>query len=253
MPRYGHKHRSRMPPHPTVADVIRGYSAEKAREEWYGEWGAAFCYRPLAIRITPAFVRFSIPATAVTLTSLLLALSLVPIVLSGWPAAPAAVSVIAIVAEILDCVDGGIARVTGTVSWAGQYLDSLTDVVLRVSMYVALGLIADAILAAPSFLAGHALPLAMGAAFFSIVARLCRMQIENSTRTAVAAPPKKWRPSDYLFSFLSGLDPIMPILMLITYYAGLLGWFVLWLIAYTAADFLYTQVSILKLLSKRTP
>jgi phosphatidylglycerophosphate synthase len=243
-----------MPPHPTVADVIRGYRAEKAQDEWYGEWGAAACYRPLAIRMTPIFVRISVPATAVTLTSLLLALSCVPIALSGSPAAPVAVPVVAIIAEVLDCVDGGIARATGTVSRTGQYLESLTDIVLRISMYAALGLIADATRAGPAFLAGYALALTIGAAFFSIVARLCRMQFEISTKVRARVPPViEWRPKDYLVSFLRGLDPIMPVLMLVAYYLGLLGWFVVGLIAYTAADFLLTQVAIIRVLSKHTP
>src|SRR5262245_2765870 len=120
-------------PHPTISDVIRGYGGAKARDEWYGEWGAALLFRPIAFLIAPLLLRLSIGATSVTLVALALAISLPVLALSGGPNAATAIALLAIGIGILDCVDGTMARAAGTVSARGHYLDFLTDVVFRMS------------------------------------------------------------------------------------------------------------------------
>jgi hypothetical protein len=50
------------------AALFKAYAAEKASDEWYGEWGAALLYRPLAIHVSPLLLRLGVPTSAVTIS-----------------------------------------------------------------------------------------------------------------------------------------------------------------------------------------
>jgi hypothetical protein len=225
-----------------LAALFRAYAAEKASEEWHGEWGAALLYRPLAILFSPMLLRLRVPASAVTILALLAALSL-PVVALTAGLLPLAL--VAILVAILDCLDGTIARASGTVSRAGQYLDFITDIIFRATFYSAIGLLARE--AAPTWVGALALPLAILAALVAIAARLCRVYAEHF---AGGAPYGQQASSgglgQWIFSAVSGLDPLLPLATLALGLAGWLGWLVLWLVFYSALDFLYTQVAILR-------
>jgi phosphatidylglycerophosphate synthase len=228
-----------------IADLFRAYAAQKAGEEWHGEWGAALLYRPLAILAAPLLLRLGISASAVTLLSLLVALSL-PLVALAAGLLPC--MLLAVMVAILDCVDGTIARASGTISPVGQYLDFVTDIVFRASLYAAIALLAHA--AAPAWLAPWALPLAILAALLAIAARLCRVYAEHLTGAAAyGRSASAGGVSRRIFSAISGLDPLLPLASLALGMAGWLGWLILWLLAYSAIDFLYTQIAVLRRIS----
>jgi hypothetical protein len=223
---------------PGVAALFRAYAAGKASEEWHGEWGAALLYRPPAILVAPLLLRLGVPATAVTLFSLLLALCL-PVVAWNWGAL--AVGGVGVLIGILDCVDGTIARATGTASRRGHYLDFVTGVLFRISLYAAIGLVAD--VETPG---GWNLPLMLVAGLLAVTARLCRL---NAERMAPAAPREGGAPRglpDLAFSVLSGIDPLTPLFVILLSLTGGMGWLVLWLTFYSTLDFLHAQVEALR-------
>lgn len=219
--------------------LFRAYAAEKASEEWHGEWGAALLYRPLAILVAPLLLRLKVRASSVTIVSLLAALSLPLLALT---AGLVPVALTAMLVAVLDCLDGTIARASLTISRAGHYLDFVTDIVFRACLYAAIGLMAGG--TAPDWLQPWALPLAILAALLAIAARLCRVYAEH---LAGSAPYGRSAGgvARFLFSAVSGLDPLLPLLLLAAGAAGMLGWLVLWLVAYSALDFVYTQIAIL--------
>lgn len=227
--------------HHPVAALFRAYAADKAGEEWHGEWGAALLYRPAAILAAPALLRLGVPATAVTLCSLLLALSL-PLVAWIWGAV--AVGLIAVLTGVLDCLDGTIARASNSVSRTGHYLDFVTDIIFRAGFYAAIGLLSAG--ATPLWLKGWTLPLALVAALLAIAARLCRVYAEKMSGAAPYGAPARREPFTLLFSAISGLDSLMPLAVLVLGVTGGMGWLVLWLLAYATLDFLYTQVAALR-------
>jgi len=193
----------------------------------------------------PCFVlllRLKVPACTVTILSLLATLSL-PVVALTAGVLPLAL--VAMLEAVLDCVDGTIARASGTISRTGQYLDFMADVVFRTTLYAAVGLLAQHAL--PSGLHALALPLAILAALLAIVARLCRIYAEQ---LAGAAPYGRQAFSggigQRIFSAVSGLDSLLPLAILALGLAGWLGWLILWLLFYSALDFLYTQFAILR-------
>jgi len=236
---------------PGVGDIARNYAAAKSREEWYGEWGAALLYRPISFVITPLFLRLSISATSVTGVALVLVMSLPLLALQG-ATAYWTVGVTAVLIAILDCVDGNIARLTETVSKIGHYLDFLTDILFRVALYCAIGMISDSASGVPAWIAGNGLGVGAAAAFLAVGARLCRIYAERfAGEVAYGRPSESESPSAggiarYVFPFISGMDPLLPLIVLLAGYFGGLGWVLAWLLAYSTLDFLYTQFAVIK-------
>ena len=229
-----------------VADLFRDYAAHKAREEWHSEWGVALVYRPLAILMASPLLRLGVPATAVTGLSLLLTPVLPVLALTAGLGAYLAVGLVAMLILTLDCVDGTIARASGTVSRFGHYLDFMTDVVTRGALYAAIGLMARDM--APEALSGWVLPLALLAALLAIAARLCRIYGERFVGEAYGRDGETGNRGllGIAFSVLSGIDQLLPLAVLGLGALGYLGWLVLWLVAYSALDFVYTQFAILR-------
>jgi phosphatidylglycerophosphate synthase len=230
----------------SVGALARAYAeGEKAAEERHSEWGLVLLYRPLAFLLAPLPLLLGVPATAVTLLSLLIALAL-PAVALRWGLLPLAL--LAMLVLLLDCVDGTVARASGSVSRAGHYLDFITDIVFRACFYAAIGLLAAS--QAPAQLRAWALPCALVAALLAVTARLCRVYGERMTG---AAPYGRESASagvaGRVFSFVSGVDSLVPLAALALGFAGWLGWLLLWLLVYSALDFLYTQVAILRRLA----
>ena len=99
-------------------------------------------YRPISIALTPAFLRLGMSATAVTLLNLVLACALPAIALVAQDQAYLGLALITFVFIVLDCVDGNIARATGSGSDLGQYLDSFVGKLYHLLLFVALALVA---------------------------------------------------------------------------------------------------------------
>ena len=230
----------------SVAELFRDYAAHKAREEWRTEWGVALLYRPLSILMAPPFLWLGVSATAVTSLSLLLTPALPLLAVMAGPNAFVAVGLLAILILTLDCLDGTIARARNTVSRFGHYLDFMTDVVTRCALYGAIGLMARAM--APDMLQGWALPLALLAALLAIAARLCRIYAERFVGEAYGQSQAGGGRGilDLAFSLVSGIDQLLPLAVLALGVSGQLGWLVLWLVAYSALDFVYTQFAVLR-------
>jgi phosphatidylglycerophosphate synthase len=233
-----------------IGAIARSYAA-KSREEWYGEWGAALLYRPLSFLLTPLFLRLSIGATTVTVAALALVLCLPLLALRG---SPVEVGLLAILIAVLDCVDGNIARATGTTSKLGHYLDFLTDILFRIALYGSIGALIDADRTAPGWIAGWGLLLCIAAAFLAVAARLCRIYAERfAGEVAYARPEGEDRRSGgilrFAFPFVSGIDPLLPLVVFATGWIGGLHWVAAWLLGYSALDFLYTQYAVLRRLA----
>jgi hypothetical protein len=61
--------------------------------------------------------------------------------------------------------------------------------------------------------------------------------------------PRWGGPATLIFSVISGIDPLTPLVVLLLGMVGGMYWLVLWLVAYSALDFLYTQVAALRRIS----
>lgn len=193
--------------------------------EWRTEWALVLLYRPLSLLLTPPLAAAGVPPNAVTLLGLACALLLPWCALVGGSSGALLVGGLGIACCVLDCVDGTLARVTGRVSPEGARLDLLTDLAYRALLYTAIGLLAGAVLAGAA------------CAVLALAARAVRL------RTGLAAPesddvPLTWR--GRVYAFLSGLDHLTPVLVLLPLGADRHAWLLGWLAVYSAGDLAVT-------------
>ena len=236
----------------SIDDVRASYNEDKADEERYGDWVAHYIYRPLSFQITPFFLRSGFSPSNVTFIALILVITL-PFIAFWFPVAYLFVGLIAIIISVLDCVDGNIARVMGNSSKTGHYFDFLTDIICRVSLYLAIGIMIDQATDAPDLFAGVATEYLLIAALLAIVARMCRVyassELIETDKDGVQSDgrrddgPSNWL-DKYAFPFFSGLDWALAFAIIILGSFGLLHWLLIWLLFYSMLDFLHTQYSI---------
>ncbi len=194
------------------------------RNELRTEWAAALLYRPISLLITPLLAACRVPPAAATFAAAVCALALPALASFGWGST--AVGLIAIAFCVLDCVDGDLARSTARVSARGAYADFLVDLLYRAALYAAIGIL----------FAGYAgLALGLACATVALIARACRLY---APATNAAAP-------GIMFSFLSGLDHLLPVALIVLGALDALSALVGYLILYSLGDFIVTQRSVL--------
>jgi phosphatidylglycerophosphate synthase len=237
---------------PTVGEVAAAYRPRFANE-LRTEWAIAVLYRPVSLLITPLFAALGASPTAVTLLGLAIALALPFAAASGGAYAGATVGALAIAFCVLDCVDGDLARVTGRSSKRGAYLDFVVDLAYRAGLYSAIGVVADSARDATGIAAlgtYGGIVTGLVAALLAIIARGCRLYVDggghgaDSPSSAEAASG-----GDLAVAFVSGLDHLLPVAVLILGALGHLDWALVWLFAYSLADLIQTQASVWKRLS----
>ncbi len=127
-----------------LAQVRASYTPEKAREEAHGEWLAAVFYRPVSFWVTPFFMLAGLTPDAVTALGFAVALAM-PVAAWGLGATGFwAVAALGVTMQVLDCVDGNIARTARRFSPVGPMLDGLCSLVFWALYFIAVGALAGA-------------------------------------------------------------------------------------------------------------
>lgn len=209
------------------------YYGEKYAEEVLTDWGSAIVYRPPALVLTWLLSATRIrPGTVTATAALLLPAMVIAAILCEPDDALAAVLVMALLFNILDCTDGALARATGRVSVSGHYWDLVTDLAYRGIAYVAVGYVADQMSHWPLAL-NQATTMAL-AAWGAGLARLARYNLD---RVAPPASSEQQTPGRFtFFSFLSGLDTLFPFVAAIAWAIGAIPVCVAWIAAYSLGD-----------------
>jgi phosphatidylglycerophosphate synthase len=213
--------------------IFADYRTNQYDEEILSDWGSALIYRPIGLTLAWLLSATGITPNAVTATgALLLPLMVVAAILCQPVTALAIVVVLAIIYQILDCTDGSLARTTGQVSVTGHYWDLVTDLAYRGCIYVTVGYLADQIYPWP-FPVSHMSFMAL-AAWLAVLARLARQSLD---RLAPAEKSDQRTAGAFTFySFLSGLDTLFPPLVAVASAAGMLSFYVAWIVFYSFAD-----------------
>ena len=226
----------------SIAQLAAAYAARRDGE-MRGDWACALIYRPVSFVLTPLFVAASVRPMTVTLLGLVCALLLPCIAWAGGAQAWPFVGAIGILFCVLDCVDGDVARVTGRTSARGAYADFATDIVYRISLYAAFGIVVDGAASEPRF---GALAIALLAAVLAVTARVCRLYGEMHGVSASAGETGKPTAGGIAFSFLSGLDRLLAVAILVFGALGLLPYLLGYLLVYSCGDFVLAHVSVLR-------
>lgn len=197
-------------PLPTIAEIAAEYRDNKLNEELRGNWVIALVNRPPSFPFIRLAAQTGLTPTQITVGGGLLALTMLPVALWAplWLAGPL-LFLIAFVYQVVDCVDGGLARITDTGSEFGAQVDFLVDMAQWGFLYVSLGLIADR--HAGEF--GTYTAIAAAAAWIRLYVALLRVTWPAKRHTRSNAPLQAW---ELPIAFLAGLSGAIPFL-------GLLG------------------------------
>jgi len=195
--------------------------------ELRSSWAIALLYRVPSLPLVWLAARIGISPTTVTLLALALAFSMplqavfLPLGIGAW-----AVALSGILFQILDCVDGTLARVTGQSSKRGADLDFLVDMAQWGLLYLAIGLLADRTLDDT----WNWTAIAALAAWLRLMARLVRDRLDQPTDDD---RPAQLTPAQLPGAFVAGLSGLVPFLALT---GGGLGWAVSALLIYSVLD-----------------
>jgi hypothetical protein len=130
-------------PRYTVADVRRSFPPHKRWSEFEGELPVALLYRPISYYLSVPLLNLGVPVLAVTLTSGLLALTMLAVAWNGGDRAYLVVVGAGLAFHLLDCVDGNMARTAGKSSRLGGLVDGFIDMSFWCALFVSLGLLVE--------------------------------------------------------------------------------------------------------------
>lgn len=208
-----------------IADDLRG---GRLRREFRSSWAIALLYRVPSLPLVWLCARAGVPPMAVTVAGLFLALALpvfavvLPLAVAVW-----AVALGGCLFQILDCVDGTLARVTGRTSARGADVDFIVDMLQWATLYFAIGLLADRTLGG-----GWAWTAVAGAAASGrLLARLIRDVAAGSAAPADVQAPLRVR--DWPAIIVAGISGLLPFLALT---GPWLGVSVMLLLVYSVLD-----------------
>ena len=148
------------------------YRDSKAKHEMRREFFVYAIYRPISFLLMPAILRTGLSANAISLLGLGLALLMPVVALVAPDRGYLWLAIIAFCCQVLDCVDGNVARMLGSSSKLGQYIDSVGGKAYTNLMLLSLGIIAAA--EVPALQTGTWLSLALLTALLYMWARESR-------------------------------------------------------------------------------
>jgi phosphatidylglycerophosphate synthase len=125
-------------------EVRRSYTPEKARDEAHNDFIAFLLYRPLSFVLTPFFLRAGWSADAVTALGGLCSAGMLVAAFAAGRHGCAMVIAIGLLIQVLDCVDGNVARVTRRSSPVGGFLDGLCTMLFWTLYFCSVGVLAAA-------------------------------------------------------------------------------------------------------------
>ncbi|MBC2860992.1 CDP-alcohol phosphatidyltransferase family protein [Stappia sp. 28M-7] len=173
-----------MQPDLTFRTLWRSYRRERFRSELVSDWAVAVLYRLPSLWLVARLAPTGISPTAVTLAAFPLALAM-PLAALLLPLGFAALATVllAVAFQILDCVDGGLARATGRSSSKGAALDFVIDMAQWGLFYTSIGIVADRMAGTGEGTGLFWTVVAVAAAWLRLYARVVR-----DARPASAAP-----------------------------------------------------------------
>lgn len=122
----------------TMKDVIKSYTPEKRRKT--SIWARIFS-RPLSFLVTYILINLGLTANLVSIISIFEAMLACAFFIIGGKLLPVGVALF-LFWDVLDCTDGNIARVKGTSSLIGEYMDAISGYTAPAFIYLSVGVAA---------------------------------------------------------------------------------------------------------------
>lgn len=236
----------------TVADVRRSYAADKRWEELSGELPALLLFRPLSFWVTPLFARAGFTPSGVTWLSLALSICLPLAAVFGGERAHWLVFGAGFACQVLDCVDGNLARATGRSSAYGQMLDLVIGQLYWILVFVSVGILAEQ--RGGGLFGDYALEIATALPLLVLLNRLSRNHAEQHFARAQphAVPPAGPLGLKRLALIaLSGLENLYIFGIAAAGALGGMDWLLLAMAVYVCGVFAYVELDLLRDLAAR--
>jgi len=122
----------------SMKDVTASYTPEKRKDT--SLWARVFS-RPLSFPVTYILINLGVSANAVSVISIFVALAACILLACGSTLSWIGVFVF-LFWDVMDCVDGNIARVKKTASLKGEYMDAISGYTAPAFIYLSLGIAA---------------------------------------------------------------------------------------------------------------
>lgn len=169
-----------------LGEVRASYTPEKAAEERRSELLAHWVHRPLSFLVTPFFLLAGFSADGVTAFMFVVAAAMPVAAWSAgaWGFAVAAALVLAF--QVLDCVDGNVARVTRRGTPVGAMLDGLCSLVFWALYFVTIGVLAQG---DGSWVARHGREIGLALAALLLAQRECEDTFDDRFGERVRTEP----------------------------------------------------------------
>jgi len=192
----------------SLAAFANDFKSDAYREELRGNWASAVLYRAPAVVLAWLCARLGLRPIVVTLMALLVAL-LLPVLAFALPISTAPVWVFlgGAIYQILDCVDGTLARTTGQMSRRGADLDFIIDMAQWGLLYLSIGFLADRSIGT----GWEWTLLGVCAAWARLMARVIRDRVGDPQSNET---PRPLRPIQLPALFLAGISGLIPFLAL---------------------------------------
>lgn len=213
----------------SLAEIKSSLTPEKRRSD--GPW-TRFVLRPLSYPGAWIFLRLGFSPNAVTYLSAFLCLAGFVCLAAGGAAAAWIGFTLFFIFGVLDCVDGNMARVLGTASPWGEWVDALGGYTAYASMLLGMGVAAD--IASGAVLPGTGLALPWPAGGWTLVGGaaaaanlLMRAVFQNYRVVKGASDERAGIGGEKRLSETIGITGIMVPLSALAYGFGFLPWVVL--------------------------
>ncbi len=209
-----------------MEEVARSRDPGSAWAERQGELLVHLLVRPLSLHLTPPLVAAGVPPIAVTAAGGVVTAALpLPALWTSPATAGLTVAALSFLFELLDCLDGNVARMTGRTSTFGALVDGLSDQLHRVAILVAVAILASREGTPCSAHASELTALAAVAYFFgrALRDRLHRLAPAGAT-FQTRPPPARVRPADHAFALLGGLEKLYAPALALAAILGHVSW-----------------------------
>lgn len=124
--------------HYSMKEITASYTPEKRKDT---SWWARIFSRPLSFIVTYPLINMGVSANSVSVASIFVAMLACGLLMFGNTFSTIGVFVF-LFWDVLDCVDGNIARVKKTSSLKGEYMDAISGYTAPAFIYLAVGVAA---------------------------------------------------------------------------------------------------------------
>ncbi|WP_417766925.1 hypothetical protein [Stappia sp.] len=225
----------------TVKGLWSEYRRDKLRAELRGDWAVAIFYRLPSMFLIVPLARLGVAPVAVTVAALALALAMLPAAfLPSVPLAGMVVVCLALAFQVLDCVDGGLARAIGGTSIRGATFDFLVDMLQWGMLYASIGILADRAGDGGAFWSAIGLAAAWNRLFARVVRDAGeRVRVDagaSGSGTSIGTAAGRISLASLTLAALAGLSGLIPLLLALALATGHLAALTLFLLVYGLAD-----------------